>query len=154
MQSRHQSRVVALQIIFQYDQPTLPMDLDATEGMAQLTPWKRRVQEYFDHFQTEAQLRPFAAELALGTLSHLAELDPLIENASARWRLKRLAGVDRCVLRLSCFELCHMPNTPTSVIINEALELAKRFGAEQAPSFINGVLDAIRKGVRVATPAI
>lgn len=90
-------------------------------------------------------VRELATTLARGTARHLDELDALIVDASAHWRLPRMAVVDRLILRLAAYELRHTPDTPPKVAINEALELARRFSTDDAVKFVNGVLDAIRK---------
>lgn len=89
--------------------------------------------------------RTFAERLARGAASELAELDPIIEAATEHWRLSRLAVVDRLILRLATWELRREPDTPAAVIINEALELARRFSTEDAVRFINGVLDNVAR---------
>ena len=91
-----------------------------------------------------------AARLTAGTVRSLAEIDPMIAEAAAHWRLERLAVVDRIVLRLAAYELLHVPETPPAVVMNEAVELARRFGGEDSSRFVNGVLDAIRK--RIVAP--
>lgn len=86
--------------------------------------------------------------LVRGTAEQLDKIDPVISDASAHWRLERLAIIDRLILRLAVYELLFMPGTPHAVIINEALELARTFSTEDAVKFVNGVLDGIRKTVR------
>ena len=103
--------------------------------------------EAFDLDMDERSLG-FAHELVPGVLSHLAELDDVIQSASRNWRVERMARVDRNILRMSAYELCHCPSVPVKVAINEAVEAAKRFGAENAPAFVNGILDRIASGVR------
>lgn len=86
-----------------------------------------------------------AGRLVRGTARHLHEIDAWIDEAASNWRIERLAVIDRIILRLGAFELAHEPDTPRAVVISEAVELAKRFSAADAPKFINGVLDAIRR---------
>jgi N utilization substance protein B len=76
------------------------------------------------------------------------ELDGAIAEAAANWRLDRIAPVDRTILRLGAYELVGEAETPVAVILDEAVELAKRFGEADSPAFVTGVLDAIRKKVR------
>ncbi len=92
-----------------------------------------------------------AEEIVRGTAERLGEIDPLIAEAAANWRLERIAVIDRLILRLATYELLAMPGTPHAVIINEALELARTFSTEDAVKFVNGVLDGIRKKVRGAS---
>lgn len=89
--------------------------------------------------------REFAENLALGTIRRAAEIDPLIAAAAEHWRLTRMAVVDRLILRLAVFELQRGEGVPGSVVINEAIELARTFSTEEAVKFVNGVLDAIRR---------
>jgi N utilization substance protein B len=90
----------------------------------------------------------FAHELTEGALEHLDELDDVIQSASRNWRIERMARVDRNILRLSTYELCHCPSVPVKVAINEAVEMAKRFGAQEAAAFVNGILDRVASAVR------
>jgi len=92
-------------------------------------------------------LRAFARDLAAGTAAAVETIDPILSNAAEHWRLERMAVVDRLVLRLAVFELLHRPETPARVVINEALELARTFSGDDAVRFINGLLDAIRRGL-------
>ena len=92
------------------------------------------------------EARVFAEQLARGTAENLAVSDPLIAGEAQHWRLSRLALLDRLILRLAVYELLHA-DTPSPVVINEAIELAKKFSTEASAKFINGVLDAIRRRV-------
>lgn len=89
----------------------------------------------------------FAAQLVIGTERAIAEVDALIAGASEHWRPERMAVIDRLILRLAAFELSHAADAPASVVINEAVEMARRFGGDESSRFVNGVLDAIRKKV-------
>ncbi|HSD65080.1 MAG TPA: transcription antitermination factor NusB [Vicinamibacteria bacterium] len=95
-------------------------------------------------------MREMAERLAKGTQSRAAELDEAIATAATNWRLDRIAAVDRTILRLGAYELVAEAQTPAAVILDEAVELAKRFGEADSPAFVNGVLDAIRRRVRPA----
>ncbi len=79
-----------------------------------------------------------------GTLEAMDRIDPLIESAADNWRLSRMAVIDRLVLRLAVYELL-AAETPAAVVIDEAIELARTFGDEPSPRFVNGVLDAVRR---------
>ncbi len=94
------------------------------------------------------QMRAMAERLAVGARSRAPELDAAIAEAATHWRLDRIAPVDRTILRLGAFELFAEPDTPAAVVLDEAVELAKRFGEADSPSFVNGVLDAIRRRAR------
>jgi N utilization substance protein B len=93
-------------------------------------------------------MRSMAERLATGAQSRAAELDEAIAAAATNWRLDRIAPVDRTILRLGAYELVAEAGTPSAVILDEAVELAKRFGEADSPAFVNGVLDAIRRRVR------
>jgi transcription antitermination protein NusB len=95
-----------------------------------------------------AAMRAMAERLAAGAQGRVGELDAAIAEAAANWRLDRIAPVDRTILRLGAYELASEPQTPAAVVLDEAVELAKRFGEADSPSFVNGVLDAIRRKVR------
>jgi transcription antitermination protein NusB len=90
-------------------------------------------------------VRAFATHLADGVVAHLAEIDPLITDAADHWRLERMQVMDRLILRLAVYEFLFESDTPSKVIINEALELARTFSADDSVRFINGILDAIRR---------
>ena len=94
-----------------------------------------------------AAVRERANQLALGTISRVKELDPIIATHAQHWRLSRMAVVDRQILRLAVFELQEDQAAPASVVIDEALELARTFSTEDAVKFVNGVLDAIRRAL-------
>jgi N utilization substance protein B len=128
---RSRAREVALQLLFQHD---LNPDVD------------RAAVERFAHERLdEADLEAFALVLFDGVRTHNADIDARLSRAADNWRLHRMAVVDRNVLRLGTCELLHLPETPPSVVLNEAIELARRFGSAGSPAFVNGVLDRVRK---------
>jgi N utilization substance protein B len=90
------------------------------------------------------KVREFAGRLFLGTLGRLKEIDRLIQGHTRNWRLSRMAAVDRNVLRLAVFELLSDATTPDTVVINEALEIAKKFSTDESAQFVNGILDSIK----------
>lgn len=83
----------------------------------------------------------------MGTRAHHREIDRRITEAAENWRIERMAGVDRNIIRMGAFELLQQPETGARVILDEAVELAKRFGSEDSPKFVNGVLDQLLKGI-------
>jgi N utilization substance protein B len=87
--------------------------------------------------------RRFAEELARGTAAHVADADALIEHHARHWRLERMAVVDRLILRMAVFEFLHLRDIPRTVVIDEAIELARTFGEQESVRFVNGVLDGI-----------
>jgi N utilization substance protein B len=96
------------------------------------------------------EVRRFAEELILGVAENLEKIDQVIEEHSTNWALDRMARVDLSLLRMAFFELLYRPETPTSVIINEAIEIGKRFGTKETPAFVNGILDKISRVYRPA----
>ena len=146
--SRHQAREVGLQILYQYD-----FGLQSGGAPPAQTPGQliEELNHHFDHFKVPLELRSFAAELVAGTLRDVTKLDALLEKHASNWKIGRMALVDRCLLRMSIYELNHFPDTPSSVVIDEAIELAKQFGTAESPSFVNGVLDAVKGAVRGTT---
>jgi len=87
--------------------------------------------------------REFAERLALGTVARVASIDPLIEQHAEHWRLDRMAAIDRLILRLAVYEFLFCPETPRTVVIDEAIELARTYSERDAVRFVNGVLDGI-----------
>jgi len=134
MGRRTKARECAFQLLYQWEITGESMDT-VIEGF-----WRMR--------SGTPQMRAMAERLAVGAQARAPELDAAIAEAATHWRLDRIASVDRTILRLGAFELFAEPLTPAAVVLDEAVELAKRFGEADSPSFVNGVLDAIRKRVR------
>jgi len=87
----------------------------------------------------------FARQLVMNTVEHVEQIDEFIRRHAEHWRLDRMATVDRNILRLAVQEFLYDKETPKTVVINEAIEIARRFSAQESPQFINGVLDSIKK---------
>ena len=87
----------------------------------------------------------FARQLVMNTVEHVEQIDEFIRRHAEHWRLDRMATVDRNILRLAVQEFLYDKETPKTVVINEAIEIARRFSAQESPLFINGVLDSIKK---------
>ena len=100
---------------------------------------------------TTPATRAMADRLATGARARIEEIDAAVGEAASNWRLDRIAHVDRTILRLGAYELLGEKDTPAPVVLDEAVEMAKRFGEADSPAFVNGVLDAIRKRVRNGT---
>lgn len=105
---------------------------------------ERYVHQQLDH----PKLEEFCLELWRGCRAHLEEIDRRIADAAQNWRVERMAAVDRNVLRLAAFELLYRPDTPSNVVITEALEIVKRFSAQESSSFVNGILDRLAREIR------
>jgi len=105
--------------------------------------------------ETEAPLRPeirhFAEKLVCGVAEHLEEIDEQLSSYSTNWALDRMSRVDLALLRLSAYELIYCLDVPHNVVINEAIEIGKRFGTEETPAFINGVLDHLSQKNRTVS---
>ena len=128
MSTRSRAREVALQALFQED-------LNPRDSRDQLAP-------FVDARLQDKKLREFATSLVLGVMRNQAELDAVLEEKADNWSLSRMAATDRNVLRLGAFEIRYS-DTPDRVAINEAVELAKRFGSKQSSQFVNGILDKL-----------
>ena len=96
-----------------------------------------------ENFGAGKSIRPFSRELVMGVCEKRQDLDSLIISASKNWRLERMPYVDRSILRMATFEILFREDIPPKVSIDEAVEIGKRFGAEDSGSFINGILDNI-----------
>ncbi len=130
---RRRAREAALQVLF------------AADVSRQIDPVS--VEEVFgaftQAFPLAARARKRATELVSGVALNLKPIDERIERACTHWKLYRLATVDRNILRIAAYELLFEPETPGEVIIDEAVEIARRFSSESSPAFVNGVLDVI-----------
>jgi N utilization substance protein B len=129
MSVRRRAREIALQVLYQ-------LDIDPQDP-------KKVVALHWENFQPSEQAREFCLRLAEGVLQNRKDIDRLIEENSENWTLKRMAVVDRNILRLATFELRYCPDIPFKVTLNEAIELAKKFGTDDSGAFINGILDKI-----------
>lgn len=109
---------------------------------------EQALSRFWHHFQEGKKLPAYLRQLVQGVHDHCAELDAWIARFSEHWRLERMAAVDRNLLRLATFELLYSPRVPPKVIINEAVELGKRYGTDESGAFVNGILDSIWKTVR------
>ncbi len=107
--------------------------------------------EVYPHFwrehEAELEVKAFAEGLVEGVMKERAALDRIIAGSADNWRIERMAVVDRNILRVAVYELAWLPDTPPVVVLDEAIEVGKKFGSEQSGSFINGILDAVRKRI-------
>jgi N utilization substance protein B len=126
-------------MLYQWDVTREPMDRVSTSF------WQVR--------STTDETRAMAERLARGARDNVEELDAAIAKASTHWRFERIAALDRNVLRLGAYELLKEPSTPAAVVLDEAIELAKRFGEADSAAFVNGVLDAVRRAAGGEQPA-
>jgi len=100
--------------------------------------------EFWSGHEVDDDVRAFAERLVSGVLEHRAALDAVVSESAENWRIERMAVVDRNVLRMGVYEILHLPETPPVVVIDEAIEIAKRFGSLESGAFINGILDDVR----------
>ena len=133
MATRRRGREAALQLLYAIE----ITHADAEEVLS--SSWA--------HALTAARTREFTGALLQGVLASRDEIDALIREWSANWSLERIGLVERNILRVAIYELLFMPEIPPNVTINEAIEVAKRYGAEDAPAFVNGILDRIKNQV-------
>lgn len=131
MGKRRKARESTLQILFQLEfnnpQP------------------EKAIKQYWKYQRASKEIRSYSDLLVEGILSHQEEIDTLIQSVSEHWRLARMAVVDRNILRIAVFELLYEENITPAIIINEAIEIAKKYSNEEAAMFVNGLLDAVRK---------
>ena len=131
MGSRRKSREYAMQMLYQWEIcGYTPAQVEAT---------------FFANQRADAEEEGFARHLFEGAIANIDQLDGVVRAHSDNWRLERMAAVDRNILRVALFELLHHPETPPAAVINEALEIARRFSTGDSVEFVNGVLDGIRK---------
>lgn len=138
---RRMAREAALQVLFAADVANPEFDVETARGA---------FEDVAAEFKLPPRAHERALELCVGVARSRKELDLEIGRASAHWKVERLAGVDRAVLRIATFELLYERDTPTEVVIDEAVEVARRFAGEKSPAFVNGVLDLIARHVRGA----
>ncbi len=129
--SRRLARETALQVLFQRD---LTKETLITAEI---------VDCWVAEFVVPEVSRPFAQGLVDGTIAHQKEIDEMIASFAQDWTLSRMANVDRNVMRLATYEILFCPDIPGRVSLNEAIELAKRFGGEESAKFVNGILDRV-----------
>jgi transcription antitermination protein NusB len=132
MGTRRKSRELVLQMLFQAD-------------MGKQTPDQVRQTFWREHDGVADEAKGFAEDLFRAAMDRAAEVDGLIERHAEHWRMDRMAAVDRNVLRAAVAEMMVFPSTPRPVVINEALEIARKFSSPEAVQFINGVLDSVGK---------
>jgi N utilization substance protein B len=129
LKKRRKARQSALQVLYQWD----------------LTPpdARKTLLRFEGRSSSKGGSDPFLDKLVHGVMAHAQEIDRLIEQYSEHWRLRRIAPIDRNILRIAIFELVYCDEIPPKVTLNEAIELGKEFGSDESGSFINGILDRI-----------
>jgi transcription antitermination protein NusB len=130
---RREGRELALQALYSMDLNPLEM--------------RTTLQLFRENVHAKGPVRAFAEDLVAGVISHREEIDRLIEQKSKNWAISRMGKVDLNILRLAAFELHYRDDIPKNVTINEAIEVAKKFGTEESPAFVNGILDELSSDV-------
>ncbi len=147
MGTRRSGREAAVQYLYQLDLNAREMSVSVDEF------WKLRATSAKE--EGSPKLRAFADALITGVMEHLAELDERISRCAVNYELGRIAAVDRNILRVAIYEMFYCTDVPPVVAINEAIEIAKRFGSDESGRFINGILDRVRaevpRGAREST---
>jgi len=134
MGTRRKSRELALQMLFQAD-------------VGGQTPEQVRKTFWTGRGEVDPEVQGFAEHIFRVAQDHVAEINQLIESHAENWRMDRMAAVDRNILRAAVAELLGFPKTPRAVVINEAIEIARKFSAPESAQFINGVLDSVGKEI-------
>jgi transcription antitermination protein NusB len=131
MGTRRKAREYALQMLFQWDITHDPIEAIAAS--------------FWENHEEQPAVIEFARRLVTQTVEHVEKIDSVIRSHAEHWRLDRMAVVDRNILRLATQELLFDTETPGTVVINEAIEIARRYSAQESPQFINGILDSIKR---------
>jgi N utilization substance protein B len=140
MGQRRKARESAVQLLYQ-----LEFDPAEAEGVI-ASFWKKK--------KAPQETQEYSRWLVRGILSHKDEIDEAIQSISEHWRIARMALVDRNILRLAAFEMLYSRHIAPAIVINEAIEIAKKFSGPEAATFVNGILDALRKRIQAeAAPA-
>lgn len=135
---RRKSRELALQFLFSHDFQEHPGSREAVEAELEL---------FTGIFDVSKKALPYGRQLILGIAAGVVEIDALLAEHSHNWRLERMSLVDRNILRIAVYEMMHVEDAPMQVVINEALEVAKRYSIDNSVPFINGILDAVQSRV-------
>lgn len=109
---------------------------------------EKTLNQYWESKKTTEEIKEYSTWLVKGIISDQAKIDNIIQQVSEHWRISRMALVDRNILRMAVFELLYEKNIAPAIIINEAIEIAKKYSGDEAATFVNGILDAIRKNLK------
>lgn len=147
MDRRTKAREFAMQALCQLDVQA-NLNNDPTFKKEDIFPMLRL---FFRENSEDPLVLQLAEKWTKESWDYVRACDDLISNAAMRWKLSRLSHVDRAILRLSVYQLKYCEDIPPKVVINEAIEMAKKYSTEQSPRFVNGVLDAVLKTIKQAT---
>lgn len=133
MGRRRKARESTLQILFQLEFDNFPLE--------------KALKDHWKNKKVHKEIREYSNWLAKGIVAHQEKIDNIIQSTSEHWRISRMALIDRNILRMAVFELLYEESIAPAVVINEAIEVAKKYSGEKASTFINGILDAVRKNL-------
>ncbi len=129
---RRRAREYALQILFQLDVTNNEFSNDVLKN-------------FWENIKEDDDVKEFANDIVIGTRENINSIDKIIKKTAEHWAINRIAVVDRNILRAATYELLYRSDIPPSVVMNEAIEISKKFSTEDSASFINGILDKIAK---------
>lgn len=112
------------------------------------THFEKTLIQYWENRKTSEEIKEYSTWLVNGIISHQEKIDNIIQRVSEHWRISRMALIDRNILRMAVFELLYEENIAPPIVINEAIEIAKKYSGDKAATFVNGILDAIRKKLK------
>lgn len=133
--NRHRSRELALQALY-------ACEVGTTED------WQNTLERIAEGSALSSEVKKYAQDLVCATFDSLQQIDSIIQERAANWDLKRMAAIDRNILRLAVTELKNYPQVPSKVVIDEAVELAKAYGTDDSGKFVNGIIDSIHKKMK------
>ena len=134
---RRRSREYALQILFQ-------LELSGGELNEDM------LREFWEGNEEPEDVKAFTRDIVRATLENLNEIDAIIKKAAEHWSIERMAVIDRNILRAAAYELFYRPDIPNTVVINEAIEVAKKYSTQESAAFINGILDKLARQASTA----
>jgi N utilization substance protein B len=109
---------------------------------------EKTLDQYWKSKKASEEIKEYSTWLVNGVISDQAKIDNIIQQVSEHWRISRMALVDRNILRMAVFELLYEEKIAPAIVINEAIEIAKKYSGEEAATFVNGILDAVRKDLK------
>ncbi|MDI6729841.1 MAG: transcription antitermination factor NusB [Thermodesulfovibrionales bacterium] len=137
---RRKAREYALQFLYRID------FINNSKKKGNLSEYRESLELFWaDTDEKDPDTKAFAEDIITGTIENLKEIDPLIQKVAKKWKISRMASIDRNILRFATYELLFRKDIPNAVTINEALEIAKKYSTSESAAFINGILDKIAK---------
>ncbi len=148
MKEQRLSREIAMQLLYQWElQGKLLRKNDATPDFMEVSQLENLLGHFLHNFYPKDKTNldtPKVVDLVKGCIANIVTIDEALDKVSLRWKLSRMDAIDRAILRIACYELLIKNDLSPRVVINEAIEIAKKYGGEQSPSFINAVLDSLK----------